>query len=335
MDQAQACKICGAATRPLHRGLYDSRHGCPGYFDIARCTACGFCRTVPASTRSDLSELYRKYYPRSTLTPATVMDSFRKKQRRTARELWWRGAGTECQLHVTPGSRVLDVGCGDCTSLLLASARGARDVVGIEVDGNVKHIAEALSLDLHLGQLGALPAEKGKFDFILGRQMLEHEPEPLAMLLEMKRRLASGGRIVLSFPNVDAFSRRFYRERWLHWHVPFHINHFSRRSVVALAGQSAMRIEMLRTVTPNEWSRYQRRFAKVRIAPGQRDSYWDPPPQPVSSTPDPAEAGPPGRSARAEARRVDDLRDFAVGALNRFVDSLGLGDSWVLVLTVR
>lgn len=324
------CRMCGAATSVLHRRLHDCRHGCPGYFDIVRCAACGFARTVPAPTRAELSELYRTYYPRLTLTVASVMESFERKRKRSAWRLWWDGAGTECYLQVKPGTRVLDVGCGDCTSLLLSGTRGAREVTGVEVDSNVKHIAEALSLDLYVAQLSELPAAKGPFDFILGRQMLEHEPEPLAMLSEMKRRLAPGGRIVLSFPNVDAMSRHAYGEQWLHWHVPFHINHFSRRSIVMLARQCGMRIETIRTVTPNDWSRYQRRFARVRIAPGQRDGYWDPPSRQVTVP----VVVPEGRRYRG-SWLIEDLRDLAAGLRNRVVDALGMGDSWVVVLAVE
>lgn len=283
--------------------------------------ACGFGRTEPAPARGELAELYRNYYPRPNLSPESTLNSFRAARDKKPLRLWWEGAGTECYRRIRAGGRVLDVGCGDCTSLLMSAALGARDVIGIEVDPNLRKIAEALSLNLHVGQLGDLPEGAGRFDFILGRQMLEHEPEPVALLSEMKRRLAPGGRIVLSFPSVDSVYRRLYRERWLHWHVPFHVNHFSRRSIAALAAACGLRADTVRTVTPNSWTLYQRRFAAIEVARGQRDGYWDPPDY-KSSIRDPR------RRPAAGA-----IGDFLTACFNRLADALGLGDSFVVVLS--
>ncbi|MGO8126718.1 class I SAM-dependent methyltransferase, partial [Rhizobium ruizarguesonis] len=63
---------------------------------------------------------------------------------------------------------------------------------------------------------------------IVLNQVIEHVPDPLAILAALRDRLNRGGRVVLAFPNTVSFHRKLWKERWINWHIPYHQNHFNR-----------------------------------------------------------------------------------------------------------
>lgn len=335
MSDSNQCKICRSAdTELVCTGLYDTRHGYQGIFGIRRCRVCGFCRTEPSPKREDLPDLYRQYYPRNSLTLAQVQSNYAVSQNQSRFASWLEGGLTTIYKRIPHDSRILDVGCGDCVSLLLARTNGAMKAVGVEVDENVRDIARSLNLDVHIGQLSDLPQDRGQFDYIFAMQVFEHEPEPSQLLQEMKDRLAAKGRIVLCFPNVDCPYRYIFKNKWIHWHVPYHLNHFSRKSIEELAKNCHMEVQSIETVTPNAWTHWQLRALDVKVEYGQRDTFWDP------GVPD---------NLRQESkytsllpRRVASIfcsftqriiRDPFICLSNRFLDSFGLGESFLVTLS--
>lgn len=323
---AKNCCICGAQYKSHYVvSTYDQRHGYPGYFSIVRCAQCGHGRTEPSLSRDELASLYADYYPRKNITPDSVKAKVSVLSAQGWFRSWWEGAATQCYRLLPGGGRVLDVGCGDSTSMLMSKHFGADEVVGVEVDREMKRVADALGLDMHLGQVHNLPASYGRFDYILARQMIEHEPDPECFLMELKARLTSTGSIILSFPNVDSIYRRLYKERWLHWHVPFHINHFSWASFLRLTHRVGLTVVRCNTATPLSWLRYQIFFLASEPKLGQPNAEWDRAPQSTARAPFIFRVLNQGLSLAAEGFRV-------VAA--RVMDILGVGDSFVVVLKV-
>lgn len=120
------------------------------------------------------------------------------------------------ELNLRGGESVLDVGCG-LAQLTRAMARAAGvngRVVGVERESEQLAEArrqaaasnEAQLVELRAGDALALPLaedEWGTFDVAHARFLLEHVPEPLAVVRQMVRAVRAGGRVVLEDDNHD------------------------------------------------------------------------------------------------------------------------------------
>lgn len=93
-----------------------------------------------------------------------------------------------------PAARVLDVGAGNAPYReLFAHAEY------LTLDWAASEHAGATGADI-VGSADDLPVEAGSLDLILCTQVLEHVPEPGAVLNECARVLVSGGRLALTAP---------------------------------------------------------------------------------------------------------------------------------------
>lgn len=108
---------------------------------------------------------------------------------------------------IAPDARVLDCGCGTGQlSAFLALAGPRRDVLGL--DGCTASLAEAECFrqrervenwTLARGDLFALPLRERSFDVVVCRGVVHHTPEPERATLEVARRVADGGLLLLGF----------------------------------------------------------------------------------------------------------------------------------------
>jgi SAM-dependent methyltransferase len=117
--------------------------------------------------------------------------------------------GSLRELGLRRGERVVDVGAGQ-GQLSRAMARAAgRTVVAVERHPDQRAEASRLAreageealLDLRAGDAAALPLapeERGTFDVAHARFLLEHVPDPAAVVRGMVAAVRPGGRVVLS-----------------------------------------------------------------------------------------------------------------------------------------
>jgi methionine biosynthesis protein MetW len=160
---------------------------------------------------------------------------------------------------VEPGSRVLDVGCGDGSLLqILAEQRGV-DGRGIEISREGVNQCVARGLSVVQGDadtdLGAYPDKA--FDYVILSQTLQATRHPRAVLEAMLR---IGRRAIVSFPNFGhwkiraqvAFQGRMPVTENLPytWYDTPNIHFCTIRDFVALCGEAEARIERAIALNP-------------------------------------------------------------------------------------
>lgn len=118
---------------------------------------------------------------------------------------WWSAFGeTPC----FEGSTFLDVGCGHGSLCVDIASKGARRVVGVDIDEKrirfatqnvmVNYLHLQNSLEFRCGDVDGLPDEE-IFDFICSKDTFEHILQPKKVLEAMKRRLKIGGKMLIGF----------------------------------------------------------------------------------------------------------------------------------------
>jgi 2-polyprenyl-6-hydroxyphenyl methylase/3-demethylubiquinone-9 3-methyltransferase len=134
---------------------------------------------------------------------------------------WWDPGGPQKALHALnpprlayvagrielPGARVLDVGCGGGL-LSEAMAQAGADVTGIDLAPELVRIARlhglesGVEVDYREQAVEALAAaETGSFDAVTCMEMLEHVPDPGAIVAACATLLKPGGRLFVSTLN--------------------------------------------------------------------------------------------------------------------------------------
>ncbi|HEY7765529.1 MAG TPA: methyltransferase domain-containing protein [Aestuariivirgaceae bacterium] len=107
------------------------------------------------------------------------------------------------EVGLSAGDRILDIACGTGIVARVARQRlgDAGSVVGIDISSDMLAVARAIEpgIDWREGNAAALPLkEKEQFDIVVCQQGLQFFPDKPAATAEMRRALASGGRLAVA-----------------------------------------------------------------------------------------------------------------------------------------
>jgi SAM-dependent methyltransferase len=151
------------------------------------------------------------------------------------------------------GRTLLDVGCLGGDKLVEFARRGFQ-VSGVDLNRGAIARARLLLPEgrFHEGPLDSLPPGEG-FDFIRCDNVLEHVPDPLALVQQARARLRPGGRFFLYVPSGEALSVRLLGGRSVNVWVPWHLHLFSRAGLQALLARAGFADVQVTPYTPLSW----------------------------------------------------------------------------------
>jgi SAM-dependent methyltransferase len=315
VETAAPCPVCNAPTRVMYRDLYDDRYGYPDAFTLYACDACGHMHIPTHFTPEDLGKLYTQYYPRGHFD----IEEFQPEEEKSGFLSWFKGDGAGAFRRVPRNVRVLDIGCGIGATLAYHKARGC-EAIGMEADQNVQPIAQRYGLDIRQGIFDGSQFDSSYFDYVTLDQVAEHVTDPHALMRGMARVLKPGGKVIITTPNPQSTSARIFGRKWLNWHVPYHIQFYSRESLTRVAEGAGLKLVKMETTTPSEWQLYQWIHVMQFPERGQRSYFWSP------------RHVPPRRYPVLEllmgvARRLHMQR-----WISRMLDLVGAGDNHVFIL---
>ncbi|MEP4704371.1 MAG: methionine biosynthesis protein MetW [Hyphomicrobiales bacterium] len=111
---------------------------------------------------------------------------------------------------IEPGTRVLDIGCGDGKLLRILESRKDVDARGIEIspEGVTKCLAEGLSVIQGNANSDLGPYPDKSFDWVILSQTVQAVDDPKHVVRELVR---IGKKAIVSFPNFG------------HWHIRWQV----------------------------------------------------------------------------------------------------------------
>jgi SAM-dependent methyltransferase len=132
-----------------------------------------------------------------------------------------------------PGKRVLDVGAAGGSFLAMARERGYQPL-GCEPSAWMCAFArDHYGLELEPGTLFDMALEPGAIDLLSLWDVLEHTPDPKAVLDHAHKVMAPGGVLAISVPDYGSLAARLMGRRWV-FLLTVHLYYFTRRTLAAL-----------------------------------------------------------------------------------------------------
>jgi len=256
-----ACQFCGTSTANLVTAR-EMMYGTRERFTYSECAGCGCLRLldIPA----DVSQYYPSdYYSFSTPGIRLHKSAFRRwlTERRNAGYLFGHTPLSWFLSKIRPSAdfnklsrmlkptairsfraKILDVGCGAGELLHEMLEAGFHRAVGVDPfvaprtssDGRLQILATTLSC---FGETG--------FDLVMSHHSLEHMPDQIGMLRQMRRVLKDDGVCLIRIPIASSEVWRRYRENWVELDPPRHIVIHSQRSFEAAAEKAGLRVESM------------------------------------------------------------------------------------------
>ncbi len=190
-------------------------------FDVAECRSChhGFTRL----DKEDYGRL-SGFYPDDYWGGQPRADRNQREKIRRLRRL-------------KQGGSLLDVGCGK-GDFLMSIDESRWELYGIELSPNAAERARRATERATIVSGDTLDVvcewADSSFDAVTMWATLEHLPDPVKTLIEIRRLLRPDGVLLFSVPNMASWEARFFGNRWFHLDVPRHLHHFSMPVLSAL-----------------------------------------------------------------------------------------------------
>lgn len=212
------CKICGGATRPFGE---KSGRVVVRSFRFLCCDVCNFISV--ANPCLDFSMLYNEDYYRGKGADDTVDYLFElERPKATIRQYEWRGIRRVVE-HLQgdlSGVRWLDYGCGS-GGLVRYLRRQNIDAVGFD-EGRIVSLARAKGIPILTET--ELEREVGRYSIITMIEVIEHLPDPMPVLRNLRRFLKPGGLMFVTTGNSAQHRKRFMD--WPYVLPDVHVSYF-------------------------------------------------------------------------------------------------------------
>lgn len=221
---------------------------------VKQCLDCGALHQHVEMTETEYADWYRTAYHDGCYTHTLEHDREVAKKRLD----YYR---------IPAGGRLLDIGCGNGAFVMEAKARGIEAVGQDLAEG-----ASAAPEDTYTGPLASIHFPTDHFDVVTMHDVLEHAPDPIGMLLEVRRILKQGGRLLLDFPDFVAPEGRH------HWKPVEHLWLLDIDRLLDLLTATGFRVHDHDHPIPGKWlvdavAPVEKRTSII-LPPGIGDSYW-------------------------------------------------------------
>jgi 2-polyprenyl-3-methyl-5-hydroxy-6-metoxy-1,4-benzoquinol methylase len=238
------CPVCDSSNIGLsYEGRTGRRPDDAARWLVDRCGACSHGFVNPQPSWDELQPYYDASY--EPYEPEHGVANFRAALEEARR------SGKLRHVSIFPGMRLLDVGCGGGVFLRLAAELGAR-CTGVEPNEHGAKVARAAGVNVEHGTLDDFVKRRpqAQFDLITSNHVVEHHPDPVSLLKQMRSLLAPQGTVWIAVPNGACLSAQRLTWRWHSTDLPYHLHQFCERSLRVAIERAGLSLRALSTESP-------------------------------------------------------------------------------------
>lgn len=220
---------------------------------VLECVDCGILRQDVRMSPKQYGEWYEKQYHAGVYSHSSEQDT--------------RASVFRLSRYGLPrGTKLLDVGAGTGHFVNIARREFGLNAWGQDL------AKQSESEHIYVGPLETIGFPTASFEIVTVHDVLEHVPEPLAFLKEIRRILMDGGRLFVDFP-------RFHSEHGLHhWKPVEHLWLWTEDQLCAVLKQAGFQVEDSYYPIPSKftvWAGVPKRPRPTIMVPsGIGDAYW-------------------------------------------------------------
>lgn len=200
---------------------------------LVRCRRCGFQYVNPRLSSDLILEGY------------TAGDDPTYVSQLEARERTFAASLDEIERAAGGKGRLLDIGTAAGAFVAAARDRGWQ-AEGCEPNAWLADWGSThYGITIRQGSLFDQPYEEGTFDVITLWDVIEHTPDPRAVLDRCRALLKPGGILVVNYPDIGSWIARILGRRWL-FLTSVHLYYFDRRTIRMILDKAGYTVETVR-----------------------------------------------------------------------------------------
>jgi 2-polyprenyl-3-methyl-5-hydroxy-6-metoxy-1,4-benzoquinol methylase len=258
------CYLCGGIEFNKRPGIVRDR----SELEVLQCISCGLV------CLSSFDHIREGFYESSEMHGEETPDV----------QTWLKNTASDDERRfqylksVLPNRRLLDFGCGAGGFLLKAQELTAT-AHGVEPETRLSNHYQSHKLT-NFQNLSKIPNDiRGKYDIITMFHVLEHIPDPRAILGELSEMLADDGQIIVEVPNADDALLTLYQcepfSRFTYWGC--HLFLYTAKTLQMLFDQLNLKVNYIKQVQRYPLSNHLYWLANGRPGGHQKWHFLDSP----------------------------------------------------------
>ncbi len=140
----------------------------------------------------------------------------------------------------TSAKKILDIGSGT-GDFLSVCKKNNWNTIGLEPNKKAREISLTKKLVIK-ENINDIIEIGEQYDIITLWHVLEHVPNLIEYIEQLKTLLKDDGTLIIAVPNFKSYDASYYKTHWAAFDVPRHIWHFSKNSIEKLFGEYKMKL---------------------------------------------------------------------------------------------
>jgi hypothetical protein len=234
LSKATMCPACTSPQVLETVEIPDHEYGLDYLARYAACRECNSLYQSPMPSDSELASFYRQNY--HSMSDGGFLMRMRHKMRIQRLKTLLNGSGA-----------VLDYGCGNGSFMRRAAAAIPNvEFIGYEIGNHTQVTRPAERVTIVQGGPADLFEVLSPCQVIIMNHVIEHLPDPFAIVSALAKKLMPGGCFDGQTPNAASLEHRIFGLRWSGFHAPRHTVVFSvagLRSLLQRAGFESVSVK--------------------------------------------------------------------------------------------